>query len=287
MSMSPLDGIGVLTLAINLPGPVAVARLRGLGATVVKIEPPAGDPLAHVLPRWYELLRQGQTILRLDLKTDEGRRQLDRRLGQSDLLVTAMRPAALGRLGLDWPALHPRHPRLCSVAIGGYPPPHEDRPGHDLTYQARAGLLEPPRLPRSCLADLAGAERVVSAALALLLARERGQGAGYAAVSLADAADDFAAPWRYGLTTPDGVLGGAYPGYDLYRAREGWLALAALEPHFWEKLTRELGLAAPDREQLQQAFLTRTAAEWEAWAADRGLPLAEVREVTTSEDPMP
>src|SRR5438094_1317832 len=158
--MSPLDGIGVLTLAINLPGPVAVARLRRLGAAVVKIEPPGGDPLAHVLPRWYELLHEGQTVLPLDLKGDEGRRQLEERLGRSDLLITAMRLAALQRLGLDWATLHRRHPRLCVVAVVGYPPPHEDRPGHDLTYQARAGLLEPPRLPRSCLADLAGAGRV-------------------------------------------------------------------------------------------------------------------------------
>ena len=72
--MSPLDGIGVLTLAINLPGPVAVARLRRLGAAVVKIEPPGGDPLAHVLPRWYELLHEGQTVLPLDLKGDDLKR---------------------------------------------------------------------------------------------------------------------------------------------------------------------------------------------------------------------
>ncbi len=148
-----------------------------------------------------------------------------------------------------------------------------------MTYQARAGLLEPPRLPRTCLADLAGAQQVVCAALALLLARERGQEALYFQVNLEEAAEEFAAPWRHGLTTPDGVLGGACPGYNLYRAREGWVALAALEPHFWEKFTRELGLTAPNHEQLQQAFLTRTAREWDAWAAARGLPLAEVREV--------
>jgi crotonobetainyl-CoA:carnitine CoA-transferase CaiB-like acyl-CoA transferase len=274
--MRPLDGLGVLTLAVNLPGPVAVARLHRLGAAVVKIEPPGGDPLTHVLPRWYELLHQGQSVHRLDLKGDAGRRQLEEWLGRSDLLVTAMRPAALGRLGLDWASLHARHPRVCHVAIIGDPPPHQERPGHDLTYQARAGLLEPPRLPRTCLADLAGAERVVWTALALLLARQRGQEAQYAEVSLAETADDFAAPWRYGLTTPDGVLGGAYPGYDLYPTRDGWVAVAALEPHFREKLSRELGLAAPDRGQFRQMFLTKTAEEWEAWAAERGLPLAQV-----------
>ncbi len=269
----------MLTLAVNLPGPVAAAQLRRLGAAVVKVEPPAGDPLARASPRWYELLHQGQAVLTLDLKEAGGREQLERWLGRSDLLITATRPAALKRLGLDWAATHARHPRLCQVAIVGHPPLHEDLPGHDLTYQARAGLLEPPRLPRSCLADLAGAQQVVCAALALLLARERGQEAPYLQVNLEEAAEEFAAPWRHGLTTPDGVLGGACPGYNLYRAREGWVALAALEPHFWEKFTRELGLTAPNHEQLQQAFLTRTAREWDAWAAARGLPLAEVREV--------
>jgi crotonobetainyl-CoA:carnitine CoA-transferase CaiB-like acyl-CoA transferase len=181
-------------------------------------------------------------------------------------------------LGLDWASLHARDPRLCQVAIVGYPPPNEDVPGHDLTYQAEAGLVEPPRLPRTCLADLAGAQQVVCAALALLLARERGRGGQYAQVSLAEAAAAFAAPWRHGLTTPDGVLGGAWPGYGLYRAREGWVALAALEPHFWEGLARELGLTAPDRGQLHQVFLTKTAEEWETWAVARGLPLLRVRE---------
>jgi crotonobetainyl-CoA:carnitine CoA-transferase CaiB-like acyl-CoA transferase len=278
--MRPVEGVRVLTLAINLPGPLAADHLRRLGATVVKVQPPAGDPLAKASPQWYEVLHQEQTVLTLDLKQDEDRQQLDDWLGRSDLLLTAMRPVALQRLGLSQAAVQARYPRLCQVALLGYPPPDEDRPGHDLTYQARAGLLEPPRLPRACLADLAGAQQVVCTALALLLARERGQGTQYAQVNLTEAAEEFAAPWRYGLTTPDGLLGGARPGYNLYRAREGWVALTALEPHFWEQLTHGLGLTAPDCEQLQQVFLTRTAAEWEAWATTRGLPLVRVREVS-------
>ncbi len=275
--MSPLEGIRDLTLAVNLPGPLAAAQLRRFGAAVLKVEPPAGDPLARARPEWYERLREGQQVLALDLKT-EGRGQFDEWLDGCDLLLTATRPAALRRLGLDGDTIRGRHPRLCQVAIVGDPAPRQELPGHDLTYQARAGLLDPPHLPRTCLADLAGAERVVSTALALLLARERGQGDRYAEVSLAEAAEAFAAPWRHGLTTPDGVLGGAYPGYGLYRARAGWIALAALEAHFWDGLVRELDLAAPDHQQLQVTFLTRTAEEWEAWAEARGLPLVRVRD---------
>jgi alpha-methylacyl-CoA racemase len=276
--MSPLAGLQVLTLAVNLPGPLAAARLRDFSAAVTKIEPPTGDALARVCPVWYEIIHNGQTIITLDLKTGAGRERLEALLAATDLLLTATRPAGLARLGLDWASLHARHPRLCQVAIVGHPPPDEDMPGHDLTYQARAGLVKPPRLPRTCLADLAGAERAVSAALALLLSRERGHEAGYVSVSLAESAEEFARPWRHGLTRPDGVLGGGSPNYDVYPTREGWIAVAALEPHFAARLASELRLAALNRETLRAAFATRTAAEWEAWAAGRDLPLVRVRE---------
>jgi crotonobetainyl-CoA:carnitine CoA-transferase CaiB-like acyl-CoA transferase len=277
--MRPLEGIGVLTLAVNLPGPLAAARLHELGAAVTKVEPPGGDLLARAQAQWYEALHQGLTLLTIDLKSADGRKQLDDLLGKCDLLLTSTRPAALRRLGLDWPTIHDRYPRLCQVAIIGFPSPHQDVPGHDLTYQAQAGLLDPPRLPRSCLADLAGAQQAVAAALAVLLARERGQPAQYAEVSLAKTAEDLAATWRYGLTRPDGLLGGACPGYNLYRTRQGWIAVAALEAHFWDHLLRELDLTESECGRLSEVFQTRTAAEWETWAAERDLPLVRVREV--------
>jgi len=285
--VKPLQEIRVLTLAINLPGPLAVANLHQLGAAVVKIEPPDGDPLFQVQPDWYRALHEGQEILRLDLKAAGDRVRLEEKLAAADLLITASRPAGLGRLGLAWEEVHARNPRLCQVAIIGYPPPEEELPGHDLTYQARLGLVEPPRLPRTMIADLAGAQQVVSAALALLLARARGQGSHYVQISLAKAAECFAEPLRRGLTAPDGILGGAFPGYNLYRAREGWVALAALEPHFWRKLAAELGLPCPDSQKLQDVFLTRTALEWEAWGRARDLPLAAVRHGPALEETQP
>lgn len=285
--MQPLHDIRVLTLAINLPGPVAAARLRQLGATVVKVEPPQGDPLATVKPGWYRRLHQGMEILRLNLKEPPDQVRLHEQLTRTDLLLTAQRPAALQRLGLSWDELHARYPRLMQVAIVGFPPPEEETPGHDLTYQARLGLVAPPQLPRTLLADLGGAQEAVSAALSLVLMRERGQGCHYAPVSLAGAAAFFAEPLRQGLTASDGVLGGGWPGYNLYRAREGWIAIAALEPHFWLRLTQELGLATPDREQLQTVFQTRTAHDWEAWGAARDLPLAALRDLPAAEENHP
>lgn len=272
-----LRGFTVLTLAGNVPGPAAVARLRRLGARVVKVEPPAGDPLVPISAAWYEELREGQEVVRLDLKDPEGRARLEELLAASDLLVTSSRLGALRRLGLGWEELHARHPRLCQVAIFGYPGDGRDRAGHDLTYQGSVGLLDPPGLPRTLLADLACAEQAAGAALALLLARERGEGSGYAEVTLAGVAEDFAAPLRHGLTAPGGVLGGGLPTYGLYPAREGWVAVAALEPHFAARLQAELGLGELDRAALERAFCERTAHEWEAWARERDLPVEAVR----------
>src|SRR5205809_4462067 len=131
-------------------------------------------------------------------------------------------------------------------------------------------------MPRTLLADLAGAERAVSAALALLYARERGHGAGYAEVALAEVAATFAAPLHHGLTAAGGHLGGGFAGYRLYPAREGWIAVAALEPHFWCRLTEEL--EAADAQELARVFLTQTARYWEAWGAARDLPLVAVHD---------
>ncbi|TAM77937.1 CoA transferase [bacterium] len=274
---SALSGIRILTIAANVPGPVAAARLRDLGARVAKIEPPSGDLLAYAAPRWYAELHENIEVLRLDLKHEAERATLHVRLAESDVLVTSSRPAALARLGLAWSDLHALYPRLVQVAIVGRASPHADDAGHDLTYQAAAGLLTPPQMPRALLADLAGAERAVSAVLALLFARERHGEANYAEVSLEEGARAFAAPLRAGLTTPGGVLGGGSPHYACYRASDGWVALGNVEAHFQQRLARELELdGAVDRKRLAALFLTRSATEWEAWGAQRGLPIVAV-----------
>lgn len=269
-----LEGIRVVTLAVNLPGPLAARRLATLGATVVKVEPPSGDPMARLHEGYYRALAAGQQVVALDLKTEAGRAALEPLLAAADLLLTAQRPSALDHLGLGWGALHARLPRLSQVAIVGYPPPRQEEGGHDLTYQAEAGLLRPPRLPPTLLADVAGGERAVSAALALLLAR-RHDGAGrLTLVPLSEAAADLAEPRRFGLTTPGALLGGGAPEYNLYRARDGWVAVAALEPRFRERLMGDLG--ARDEAGLRRAFKERRAAAWQAWGVERDVPVVAV-----------
>jgi alpha-methylacyl-CoA racemase len=276
--MQVLSSMKVLSLATNLPGPLAAARLRSLGAIVCKIEPPGGDLLERARPEWYHKLHEGITVERLDLKDTANRARLDTFLREVDLLLTATRPASLERLGLGWDDLHRRYPRLSQVAIVGSASPDEDLPGHDLTYQAEHGLVHPPELPRTCLADLGGALEAVIAAFELVLAAKAGEPGRRMAVSLAASASWFAEPWRQGLTAPGGHLGGGFPGYQVYRTKEGWIAVAALEPQFQKALAAELGVTRLDAAQLQTVFLTRSADEWVGRARQRDLPLVKVSE---------
>src|SRR5699024_8210347 len=217
-----------------------------MGAKVTKIEGPTGDLMAQAAPTYYEWLCTGQDVLQLNLKDEADRGQLKELLSTCDVLITSSRPAALARLGLSWEELHAAYPRLCQVAIVGHSGDDADLAGHDLTYQAHAGTLLPPAMPTVPVADLAGAELAVQAALALLLGRNAGEGSaglgadgqgtegqgaeeqardtgaadggGYHEVALGDAAEAFAMPAQYGLSAPGGLLGGALPGYRIYEA---------------------------------------------------------------------
>jgi len=269
--MSPLHGFCVLNLALNLPGPAAAQRLQALGAEVIKVEPPSGDPMATYSPAWYREMAAGQAVVVLDLKAPEGRTHLHALLAEADLLITSFRPSALVRLGLDPGALAAAHPDLCQVAIVGFPAPRAEEAGHDLTYQVSMGLVAPPALPRTLLSDLAGAEQAISAALALLLDRARTGRAGQATVALSEAAEAL----RHGLTAPGALLGGGLPQYNLYPTADGWVAVAALEPHFKKKL--EALLQVSTAEEYRRAFAGQTSAHWQAWGEAHDVPVETVR----------
>ena len=275
----------MVSTALNLPGPVACARLRELGAAVAKIEPPAGDPFEAYCPSWYRRLHEDVDVHRLDLKSADGRERVRGLLAAADLLVTAQRASALQRLGLDAASLAGGFPRLCHVAITGHAAPDDEVPGHDLTYLAAHGLVVPPALPATLCADMAGAERAVSTALALVIARQR-DGRGHAAAApLADAARHLAQPLAEGLTARGAMLGGGRAAYNLYRAKDGWIAVAALEPHFEARLAESLGLAPLSIDALAAAFARETTGHWERWARERDLPLVSVRSLSESTAP--
>lgn len=274
MTELPLTDMRILAQVINLPGPLAAHRLRELGADVTFVEPPGGNPLEYVLPAWYAALTAGCERRRLDLKNGDQRATFDEMLAEHDAYLTATRPAALARLGLDWSSLHARHPLLVNVVITGYPGPESDRPGHDLTYQAEHGLLEPPSMPRTLGADILGAERAVSETLAGLLGRALTGDGVYREAPLSEAARELAEPLRRGATTPGGMLAGGLAGYGIYPAAEGHVAVALLEPHLAQRFLTAAGIEAIDRDTLHALFAQRSAAEWERWAREHGLPLA-------------
>lgn len=273
--MSVLNGITIINLAANLPGPAAAQRLSRMGAAVIKVEAPAGDPMEVYYPDWYRDMAAGHTVIRLDLKLPEGKQYLLDLLGDADVMITATRPSAMARLGLDPGIIQQLFPRLCQVLIVGYPAPRDNEAGHDLTYQASMGLIDPPHMPRTLLSDMAGSELTVSAALALLFNRERSGVGGHEIVALSDAVTAFAEPLKYGSTIPGASLGGGIPEYSIYKTSDGWVAVAALEPHFKHRLEDTLKIATV--EEYRAVFAGQSCAYWQKWGKQLDVPIETVR----------
>ncbi|MDM0020320.1 CoA transferase [Variovorax saccharolyticus] len=279
-AFAPLAGVRVLSLALNLPGPAALLRCRNMGATCLKFEPPAGDPMGLYNAAAYAALHAGVTVEVVDLKADAGRARLHEALGQTDVLLTSFRPSALAKLGLGWTALQALHPRLSQVAIVGAPGERAEEPGHDLTYLAESGLVTGTALPPTLFADMGGALLASEAVLQAALRTGASHTAGvYLEVALNAAADWLALPRTWGLTTPTGAVGGAHAGYRVYPCADGRVAVAALEPHFAARLCEAAGLAPANmfasgtHEALAGWIGTRTRDQLEAMARERDVPL--------------
>ena len=270
----PLAGIRVLDLTRLLPGPLATLRLRELGAEVVKIEGPSeqgqDDGARHMLRTREEIasgepglmfrrLNAGKQLLRLDLRSAEGRAALLALARDAQVLVEGFRPGVMARLGLGWDVLHVANPRLVMCAITGYgqKSPWADRAGHDINYIAMAGVLEQIAtvdgeiaLPNFQIGDLmGGAQAAACGVLAALLAVERGGAGSFVDVSMTHevarhnviAGVMLAATGR---TSPPGrdLLTGGAPCYGVYRTADGrHLAVGALEPQFWARLCSAIG----------------------------------------------
>lgn len=279
--ITPLSEVRVVNVGLNLPAPAATRRLVDMGARAVKVEPPCGDPFSGFCHDWYAAMHEGVDRRQIDLKTAAGQEAMTALLDGASVLFTSQRPGALERMGLETVRLRERFPRLCIVNIVGAPGDDAYAPGHDLTFQALAGLLSPPHLPRTLLADLAGAQEAVIAALALLAA-----GGGAAEVALSTAASFFRAPLIHGLTRPGGYLGGGHAGYQLYATSDGWIGLAALEPAFWQRLRDNLpgAPASPFPPEAQAAlgslFGRHNTARWLAWSRQHDIPLEPVVDLT-------
>lgn len=250
LPLHPLRGVRILSLALNLPGPAALRRCAAMGAQCTKLEPlaPAGsasaDPVHTYCPEAYNALHKDIARLQVDLKSPEGQAQLHSELARSDVLLTSFRPAALQKLGLAWDALQKRYPQLSMVRIFGATGEGADIPGHDITYQAEAGLLPGGQMPASLMADMTGALMASEAVLQTQMHRLRSGAGALLDVGLFEAAQWLAQPLHWGLSAPQGDVGGAHAGYRTYRCEDGVVAIAALEPHFAARLCAAAGLPA-------------------------------------------
>jgi len=279
---STLRGVRVLSLALNLPGPAAIMRLAQMGARCTKVNPPHGDPMALYSFAGYEKMHIGVRQVSCDLKTEAGQKRLHLLLAQTDVLLTSFRPSALNKLGLGWKALHAQYPILSCVSVVGAPGALADIPGHDLTYQAEVNLVPGLNLPASLFADMGGAMMASEAVLkATLTQKQKGKGS-FHEVALSDAAAWLALPRQWGLTLPKGPVGGAHAGYNLYKCKNGRVAVAALEPHFAKALCEAAGvkvnsaktLFEPKTHQAIAAFLvSKTRLQLEKLATEQDIPL--------------
>ena len=240
----PLRGVRVLSLALNLPGPAALMRLRAMGASCTKVEPPSGDPMVLYSTQAYEALHAGIKQRTLNLKTEKDLAQLHKLLARTDVLLTSFRPSALAKLGLSWPALRKHYPELSQISIVGAPGAGAEVPGHDLTYLAENDLVTGLDLPPTLFADMGGALMASEAVLAAVLHQKlKGKGT-HQEVALSDSATWLALPRTWGLTTPGTMIGGAHAGYRVYACKDGRVAIAALEPHFAAALCAAAGVTA-------------------------------------------
>ena len=180
MADAILEHIRIVDLSWGLAGPVASRLLAEAGADVIKVEPPAGDPLRGS-PAFASWNRSKRSIV-LDLGRPEDRTQLDRLLEGADVLLHSLRPGDARRHSLDDASLGKRFAALIPCSVLGYPIEHPDaeRAGYDILVQARMGLMDEqqghrdgPVFLRFPLPSWGAAYLAAAGILARLLVRER------------------------------------------------------------------------------------------------------------------
>ena len=291
-----LAGMRVLDLSQYLPGPYGAQILADLGADVLKIEPPAGDPMRAIGPldtdgisAFYKLINAGKIVLRLDLKSADGQARLRDLVGGADVLLESFRPGVLARLGFNADALRRLNPRLVHCALSGFGQdgPAAQRAGHDITYMALAGGLATsgtatrPVVAHPPTADFASGLQAALGIVAALLRRAT-TGAG-ASIDIAIA--DSVLAWQGLVLTGDrraahsqaraaGLLNGGAACYQIYETTDGrFVALGALEEKFWAAFCAAVGrddwIARQWEPLPQQTLITEVAALMRTRTRDR------------------
>jgi crotonobetainyl-CoA:carnitine CoA-transferase CaiB-like acyl-CoA transferase len=274
-----LAGILVVDFTWYLPGPFASRELARLGARVVKVEPPEGDPMRPTAPAWHDAVNAGKESVVCDLKSADGLALANGLCARADVVLDGFRPGVLDRLGL----VVPERAVLCSVTGFGVGNRHEQRAGHDVNYLGWAGALADtaPAMPPVQVADLAaGGLDAALAVVAALLERERTGRGRRVVVSMTHGSHRLVAHRLAGL--PERLLTGGIACYRIYSTADArWLTVGALEPKFWQRLCEVVGradLAERQFDEDQEAV----AAELSAAIAER--PLADWLELLDGED---
>jgi crotonobetainyl-CoA:carnitine CoA-transferase CaiB-like acyl-CoA transferase len=234
----PLAGLRVVDFSMFVPGPFCSALLADLGAGVLKVEQPKGDPGRVYVPVQFDTENRNKRSVSVDLKNQNSRQVVERLVRQADIVLEGFRPGVAKRLGIDYETLKKHKPGLiyCSISGYGQTGPWRERPGHDVNYVAAAGALAFPgqwlKAPaRSSLpvADMGGG---AFAAVAVLSALHEGKGA-YLDLSLFESAFFWAA-MRHSLDPRVDPRAHIFPVNDVFETADGKrLTLGILEEHFW------------------------------------------------------
>jgi formyl-CoA transferase len=324
-----MDGITILDLTVMTAGPVGTMLLGDLGADVIKIEEPATGDLARGLGTQFvegesvQFLSQNRNkrSVRLDLKSEAGRKVFLRLASRADVVVENFRPGTVDRLGIGYETVRALNPRViyASVSAFGQTGPYAGWPANDPIVQAVAGLMDmtgeaggrPVRVGAP-LPDFGAAAMLAFGISAALLHRER-HGEGQRIDTSLLAATLFSTIPRDGEAVRSGRaperLGSGHPTmvpYRNYRGSDGrYFFAAAFTPKFWLNLCQALDrpdlpgdprfvdnrARTANREALdailEDIFKQQPAAYWVDRLATRDVPCALVQDYHTAltEDP--
>ena len=286
-----LDGLRVVDLTRNLPGPFATRLLADLGAEIIKIEPKNGDP-ARALGDLFSALNHGKTIEKVDFRDPQGIESIKAHLKDADVMLDSFRPEVLEGMGLDAKTLHALNPKLVMVSITGYGMADSDdvthnwadKAGHDINFMAMSGVLDQLKtaageqaMPNIQFADLAGgSDTAVIALLAAVFSAQRtGQGR-HVAVSMTHSLyQHMVMPKATGKLVKSfsgknpkpqhDFLGGLLPCYRLYKtADDRYMAVGSLELKFWQGLCEVLALPELKTKHWQMGVMPNTKDSQEA-----------------------
>jgi len=297
VSWLPLSGVRVVDFSMFVPGPFASAILADLGAAVVKVEPPQGDPGRAYVPVQFNTENRNKRSIAVDLKNPQASKLVEKLVQHCDVVIEGFRPGVAKRLGIDYQKAKTINSKIvyCSISGYGQTGPWRSRPGHDVNYMAAAGALAFPGQwlkgpARSSLpvADMAGGSFAALSIVSSLFEREKtGKGA-YLDLSLFESAFFWSA-MRHGLAADADPRAHLFPVNDVFETADGKrLTLGILEEHFWRNFVRLAPELADERFStdrkrrtngdllsglLQKIFIKKSSEEWIRVLEENDIPV--------------